>query len=1042
MALKSSSASSVPKESVKQIDKCKNQKAQAKLSVSNTGCSSVSRKKIQKRKTYSMHNRRIINTEKYRDCSDSSSDSDVDRRSMMPFTNYVKQHFSGDDVEKDLQGGGNEDICKRLNAGFSKKSKNANSINEELKKVIPKVVQLIYPISMPNVWHYLGYTNPVKEDSPASTSSIASNDESLPVLVQHSLEFRKALVSNNPMPVGVTLSNVSAKSFSVVIKWMNGKKGVVNTKNAGDILLVAKKLEMPELFIQCQSIIRFPGGEDKEYSEGEDTNDEEDEEDDEEEIYEEKETKKKPEKNSGEKSDNKTDITLIRVREKINKHQVSSVTSVESVIRDESEITPGNSSTTPDKTSRSKQKKDKSEHSTNIEKDKSKKSTRGCVVHYNMLQEKRKQFEDNARKKQCKKNQKKEDSSFSLPYENLPKKKFTCPDRINPPKKAGRMLRLTNGSTTILINKDKAVQESQRLQRLLGKDDDDDDVRPTSVNISKVCEETLRELAAWLNGDCIILTPANIRILIRKTRRYQLDVDEGCKVPLEIYPDDWMMTQLEDNRKTQLVHERSRGFDTENCDEKCAENRIENNGGNRNENSDELNCYKYKIIQGDDGVIPIKSPYMERFSQAVTDVLQVPFGLFKEQDYVKQKPDVSFDEESNGAMTCSSETSNSDSSKNSSCQSNPPEKRETNNNNCNNNILSTISRMLGWNHTTKSPNLCEMSSCKTANQKLLISTQILLNQEDIVLGESYCGGNELEQINYKTLDHTLKFPFDAYKYHWVIGTPPFCHAFCAAVVFRGKLYVSGGRNVHSHPNCVSEAVADIWRFDRNQDNWFHLGCMSFCRIHHCAVVFQDSIYFIGGLDEKLRMLSSVERLHIKNDIVKISEVSPISVARAGAAGAAHGSMLFLAGGLSNQPADGNCGFHIRDVVECYDLNADKWHKLAPLAVPRAFTTLISTSLGLYVIGGVTSINKIAPTLESVCSVADVEIYGSKSDKPRDLNMPRYAASAAVHNGHLYVFGGIELETGSYVSIVERFSTKNNNWVLANDHFSTQLKKYE
>ncbi len=268
---------------------------------------------------------------------------------------------------------------------------------------------------------------------------------------------------------------------------------------------------------------------------------------------------------------------------------------------------------------------------------------------------------------------------------------------------------------------------------------------------------------------------------------------------------------------------------------------------------------------------------------------------------------------------------------------------------------------------------------------------------------------------------------------------------CAARV-EGTIYLIGGaqglqgRNIE---NLMGTSTVQAFNFDTK--TWeTNIAPLETPRVFACAVMLNDSIYVMGGVDSLGNVLSSVEVYD--PSLNKWHYATSMKLARKGAAAVAFDSYIFVFGG------GGMMGSPYSE-VEAYSVENGTWKVTYPMALARAYHKVFRVNGSVYIFGGnsgtfglVNVIERYVPTIGTVeiavtlrsprmlfgiaekedsvfvisgqngTGNADIHIelldfhqQGAERDTviSQTLSSPRVGFVAAVGgDGQVYIFGGI------------------------------------
>ncbi|XP_013378804.1 kelch-like protein 41 [Lingula anatina] len=162
----------------------------------------------------------------------------------------------------------------------------------------------------------------------------------------------------------------------------------------------------------------------------------------------------------------------------------------------------------------------------------------------------------------------------------------------------------------------------------------------------------------------------------------------------------------------------------------------------------------------------------------------------------------------------------------------------------------------------------------------------------------------------------------------------------AAVVHQGKIYAIGGKPAYLD----ADPLSSVESYEIEADHWTMVSPMPFALYHHAAVVCQEVIYVIGGLDASSR----VTNVFLSYDPVMDSWTTVVpqpKVPRAEFAAAVYERRIYIAGGRA-QERDSTLSS-----VEVYDPVENRWRFGPELPDDRRSPLLVVFDGKLYMLGG-------------------------------------------------------------------------------------------
>ncbi len=119
-------------------------------------------------------------------------------------------------------------------------------------------------------------------------------------------------------------------------------------------------------------------------------------------------------------------------------------------------------------------------------------------------------------------------------------------------------------------------------------------------------------------------------------------------------------------------------------------------------------------------------------------------------------------------------------------------------------------------------------------------------------------------------------------------------------------------------------------------------------------------------------------------------------------------------------------------VEEYDPQANTWAKKAEMPTPRFALSASVINGMIYVIGGmISTFQMVTPEYATQA----VEVYDPQTDtwtKKADLPAPRAGAAAAALNGKIYVFGGTDIDYETATSTIFEYDPNSDTWTTRPD----------
>lgn len=220
----------------------------------------------------------------------------------------------------------------------------------------------------------------------------------------------------------------------------------------------------------------------------------------------------------------------------------------------------------------------------------------------------------------------------------------------------------------------------------------------------------------------------------------------------------------------------------------------------------------------------------------------------------------------------------------------------------------------------------------------------------------------------------------------------------------GVVFCVGGRGTTGDPFRTVEA------YDWGQDTWFPVTEMGVKRRHVGVVSAEGRLYAIGGHDGS-EHLGSAEVLEAGSGGGWRAVASMGTKRRGIAVGCLEGA-IYAVGGLD----DSTCF----QIVERYDIEADRWSGVAEMNVQRGGVGVAALGKFLFAVGG----------NDGTSSLDSCERYDPHLDKwilVGGMAHRRAGAGVCVLNGALYAIGGFD--DNSPLSSCERYDPRTGQWSL-------------
>ncbi|XP_076347175.1 kelch-like protein 41 isoform X3 [Tachypleus tridentatus] len=170
-----------------------------------------------------------------------------------------------------------------------------------------------------------------------------------------------------------------------------------------------------------------------------------------------------------------------------------------------------------------------------------------------------------------------------------------------------------------------------------------------------------------------------------------------------------------------------------------------------------------------------------------------------------------------------------------------------------------------------------------------------------------------------------------------------------AVLFNRSVYIIGGYDPQETAKGKPLAKKTCFRYKLDTCKWQKVADMNYARVYHGAVALAGFLYVIGGKDDEARLLSSVELYN--SDIDTWSQLDTfLNFPRMAMGVAVHRNQLWISGGIAEKHEKK----WICDIsnVDRFIPKHNKWSSdVAYLPSPRSFVSMVESKGSLYVMGG-------------------------------------------------------------------------------------------
>jgi len=263
------------------------------------------------------------------------------------------------------------------------------------------------------------------------------------------------------------------------------------------------------------------------------------------------------------------------------------------------------------------------------------------------------------------------------------------------------------------------------------------------------------------------------------------------------------------------------------------------------------------------------------------------------------------------------------------------------------------------------------------------------------------------------LDVTECFDFEAWEWEQLPHmSRPRCFASVAGL---GRdIYVAGGcsRPITSHRSSCA-ALRSVERFSTTAKTWTTLPSMLEPRAFAPLLALGDSLYILGGCNEKEERIGSMERFNPATDIWSGTFSLPWKCAFG--AHAAHGDYLYLCGGDEQENASKAARF---------DLRTEQWELLPSMRHPRIGAVGVATPAGdIFVCGGCVKAN--SSVMKRVSSVECFRSALGFWELFHCLFAQHSFPCTVTMGGHVYILGGKDQHGAA--AAAERMDLMDESW---------------
>lgn len=239
----------------------------------------------------------------------------------------------------------------------------------------------------------------------------------------------------------------------------------------------------------------------------------------------------------------------------------------------------------------------------------------------------------------------------------------------------------------------------------------------------------------------------------------------------------------------------------------------------------------------------------------------------------------------------------------------------------------------------------------------------------------------------KTVD---AFDFQTMKWDTTVAPLLTPRIFADAVVLDDSIYVMGGLDQNG------KALKSVEVYDRNTNSWHYTTPMWSARYGASAVVWDDQILVMGGAQEEGKLLQDVESYDPQH--AEWAMRHNLNFGRAFHKSVATKSGIYIFNGINT--------YGPINIVEKYD--PDKGSNVVKVTIrhPRIFFSTIHEGNSVFIISGLSSDNSELQDIESL----NLNVEGEESDSVlHNITLDRPRLGAVAEKGmdnQIYLFGGI------------------------------------
>ncbi|XP_022253465.1 uncharacterized protein LOC111088240 isoform X1 [Limulus polyphemus] len=248
-----------------------------------------------------------------------------------------------------------------------------------------------------------------------------------------------------------------------------------------------------------------------------------------------------------------------------------------------------------------------------------------------------------------------------------------------------------------------------------------------------------------------------------------------------------------------------------------------------------------------------------------------------------------------------------------------------------------------------------------------------------------------------------------------------------AVLYNRSVYIIGGYDPQETARGKPLAKKTCFRYKLDTCEWQKMADMNCARVYHGAVILAGFLYVIGGKDEEDRLLSSVELYN--SDIDTWSQLDTVlNFPRMAMGVAVHRDQLWISGGIA-QKYEEKWIYDISN-VDRFVPKHNKWSSdVAYLPSPRSFVSMVESKGSLYVLGGgtlreqYTDDNNLSSTAEVFMYIDDANQWISYAP----FSSPHCGVAVSILGTIIFICGGFATNVDGGLSEVLIKGFDINKW---------------